>query len=57
MRARTLTLNLRVSAEERKKLAAIAAANDEPMAMTVRRWIRTFHAQAFEVGQGEPNTR
>jgi hypothetical protein len=40
-------MNLRVSAEEREKLHAIADANDEPAAMTVRRWIRTFYAQAF----------
>ncbi len=46
-RERTLTMNLRVSAEEREKLHAIADANDEPAAMTVRRWIRTFYAQAF----------
>ncbi|MGO8998589.1 MAG: hypothetical protein ACLQVI_35150 [Polyangiaceae bacterium] len=46
-RTRTSTLNLRVSEEEREKLHAIADANDEPAAMTVRRWIRTFYAQAF----------
>jgi hypothetical protein len=40
-------MNLRVSADERAKLHALADANDEPAAMTIRRWIRTFYAQAF----------
>jgi hypothetical protein len=44
---RTKLLNLRVSDEELSKLHALADANDETMSQCVRRWIRTFHAQAF----------
>ncbi len=44
---RDVLINLRVSEEERAKLHAIADANDEPAAQTMRRWIRTFYAQAF----------
>ena len=44
---RDVLINVRVSEEERAKLHALADANDEPAAMTVRRWIRTFYAQAF----------
>jgi hypothetical protein len=44
---RDVLINVRVTEEERAKLHALADANDEPAAMTVRRWIRTFYAQAF----------
>jgi hypothetical protein len=44
---RTHLLNLRVSEEELAKLKSLAAANDETMAQVVRRWVRTFYAQAF----------
>ena len=44
---RDVLVNLRVSEEERAKLHAIADANDEPFARTVRRWISTFYRERF----------
>jgi hypothetical protein len=44
---RDVLINLRVSAEERAQLAAIADANDEPYARTVRRWIARFYKERF----------
>jgi hypothetical protein len=43
---RDVLINLRVSGDEREKLRAIAHANDETMAQTIRRFIKQrFEAQ------------
>lgn len=54
MRERELTLNLRVSEEERAKLHAIADAADEPASMTIRKFIRQRYAAEF--GEVPPRT-
>jgi hypothetical protein len=46
-RERTLTMNLRCTADERAKLHAIAAAADEPAAQVIRRFIRQRYAADF----------
>jgi hypothetical protein len=40
-------LNLRVSDDELAQLKAISDANGEPMAVTVRRWIRASYRDRF----------
>ncbi len=52
---RDVLINLRVSKDERDKLRAIADANDEPFARTVRRWIASFYRERF--GEEPPRVR
>ncbi len=52
---RDVLINLRVSRQEREMLHAIADANDEPFAQTVRRWIAKFYRERF--GERMPTAR
>jgi hypothetical protein len=49
MRERTATMNMRVNAEERAMMRALAEAEDMPASMLLRRWIR----QRYEARFGE----
>jgi len=52
MKERPHSLVLRVDDEELAKLKAIAEAGDEPVAVLVRRWIKTHYAERF--GEKKP---
>ena len=47
MRERELTLNLRITEEERAKLKAVAEAADETASQTIRKFIRQRYAAEF----------